>query len=44
MGLGEALENRVRPLVKSGELKRLEGVNGPTSKKNKKNKEKEGWK
>lgn len=34
MGLGEALENRVRPLVKSGQLKSLEGVDGPTSEKN----------
>lgn len=33
MGLGEALENRVRPLVKGGELKSLEGVDGQTSEK-----------
>lgn len=31
MGLGEALENRVRPLVEGGELKRLEGADGQTS-------------
>lgn len=28
LGLGEALENRVRPLVEGGELKRLEGADG----------------
>lgn len=28
MGLGEALEDRVRPLVKGGELKGLEGADG----------------
>lgn len=33
MGLGEALENRVRPLVEGGELKRLEGADGQTSEK-----------
>lgn len=30
MGLGEALENRVGPLVEGGELKRLEGADGQT--------------
>lgn len=30
MGLCEALENRVRPLVKGRELKRLEGADGQT--------------
>ncbi|TNN63814.1 hypothetical protein EYF80_026016 [Liparis tanakae] len=30
LGLGEALENRVRPLVEGGGLKRLEGADGPT--------------
>lgn len=30
MGFGEALENRVRPLVKRGELKCLEGADGQT--------------
>lgn len=30
MGLGEALEDGVWPLVKGGELKRLEGADGQT--------------
>lgn len=30
VGLGEALEDRVRPLVKGGELERLEGADGQT--------------
>ena len=30
MGLGEALENRVRPLVEGGALKGLEGADGQT--------------
>lgn len=30
LGLGEALENRVRPLVEGGELKCLEGADGQT--------------
>lgn len=30
VGLGEALEDRVGPLVKGGELKRLEGADGQT--------------
>lgn len=30
VGLGEALEDRVRPLVKGGELKGLEGADGQT--------------
>lgn len=30
VGLGEALENRVRPLVKGGALERLEGADGQT--------------
>lgn len=30
MGLGEALEDRVGPLVKGGELERLEGADGQT--------------
>lgn len=42
MGLGEALENRVRPLVKSGQLKSLEGVDGPTSEKKQTNKKNDG--
>lgn len=31
-GLGEALENRVGPLVEGGELERLEGADGDTGK------------
>ncbi len=30
LGLGEALENRVGPLVEGGELKCLEGADGQT--------------
>lgn len=30
--LGEALQNRVGPLVEGGELERLEGANGETGK------------
>lgn len=33
MGFFEALENRVRPLVKRRELKRLEGADGQTGEK-----------
>lgn len=34
MSPGEALENGVRPLVEGGELKRLEGADGQTGKRN----------
>lgn len=40
MGLCEALENRVRPLVKGRELKRLEGADGQTGEKKKKQRKK----
>lgn len=40
LGLGEALENRVGPLVEGGELKRLEGADGQTGE----SRATEGWK
>lgn len=43
LGLGEALENRVGPLVKGGELKGLEGADGQTGQR-KKEEEKDGKK
>lgn len=36
LGLGEALKNRVWPLVEGGELKRLEGADGQTGERNEK--------
>lgn len=51
LGLVEALENRVWPLVEGGELKRLEGADGQTGERKKRNKrmkkrgrtEMDGW-
>lgn len=39
VGFGEALENRVRPLVERGELERLEGADGQAGEKQTKNKD-----